>query len=194
MGAPHNALDDYRRETAEGAPASAPPATARMFSEDEAYAIAADRVKAETAKITEENEKLKGENIDLQSKLDVSAAALETEKAAREAADKAFEDYKGEAAAKAEAASRQDERVGKVKEAAPHMGEDFFTQEKAARWASMEQTEFDTYVAELAAVAPKTPGSPGQPPRETAASGRSVEGAPKGAEATRSLFAVKRGA
>lgn len=172
----------YVRETAEGPGTPAPAPAPRMLTEGEAYAVAASEVSRETAALSTEVETLKAEKAELSTKLDVAEAAKATETAAREKAEQDLADYKAEQVRNAEIAERSDTRTAKVREVAKHLKDDFFTPERAARWAAMEDTEFEAYVAELAEVAPKgdSDGTDGnQPPRETAAAGRTVE-TPKG--------------
>lgn len=180
------------RETADAgagtgtAPAALNPSGDRTFTEGEAYAIVADNVRRETAAVTTENETLKREKSELETKLETADAALATEKAAREKAEKDLADFKAEQEREAAAAAVKDERVAKVRETAKHLGDDFFTAERAARWAGMEQERFDDYIAELAELskgieAPKGAGADkdkgaGGAPRETAMAGSSVSG------------------
>lgn len=183
-------LSGYIRETAEG-PAPAAPAGPRMLTEGEAYAISASDVVRETASLKTEVETLKREKAELESKLDVEAAAKATEIAAREKAEKDLADYKAEQTLKAEQASRSESRVAKVREVAGHLKDDFFTPERAARWAAMEDPEFDAYVAELAEVSPKgdaTSKGEGEVPRETAAAGRPITEKKGSTDNLRALF------
>lgn len=202
----------YIRETAEGgggAPApTLNPTGSRTFTEGEAYAIVADNVQRETASKTAENEQLGREKADLQAKLDTADAALATEKAAREKAEKDLTDLKAEQEREQAAAAVRDERVTKVRETAKHLGDDFFTKERADRWAGMEQEQFDGYITELAELskgieAPKGAGADkdkgaGGAPRETAMAGTSVSGgangdAPKGLAALGMVLPTSKG-
>lgn len=179
------------RETADNGGAAAPaaplaPTGSRTFTEGEAYAIVADNVQRETASKTEENETLKREKAELQAKLDTAEASAATEKAARETAETALTDERAKAEREKAAAERKDARVAKVRETAAHLKDDFFTDERQARFAAMEDTEFDSYIAELAELskgveAPKgtdgkdtTTTGAGGAPRETAMAGSSV--------------------
>lgn len=180
------------RETAEtaGTATAAPlaPTGSRTFTEGEAYAIVADNVSRETASKTAENEQLKRENAELLAKVDTADAALATEKAAREKAEKDLKDATEKADREKAANARKDERVAKVRETAAHLTDDFFTDERTGRWASMEDEQFATYIAELAELskgieAPAggdgkntaTTGAGGAP-RETAMAGSTVAG------------------
>ena len=136
----------------------------RTLTEDEAYAIVADRVAKETAELTKKNADLMASNTDLQNKLDTAEAALVAEKAAKETAEKAFETYKTEEAAKREQAALADTRVEAIKTANPALKDDkdFFTPERAARWAKMDQTDFDDLLAQFGRFATK----PGEAPKD----------------------------
>jgi hypothetical protein len=184
-------LSGYIRETAEGPAPAAPAAAPRMLTEGEAYAVAASEVQRETASLKTEVETLKSEKAELENKLDLETAAKSAAEQAREKAEKDLADYKAEQELKAEQASRSESRVAKVREVASHLKDDFFTPERAARWAAMEDPEFDAYVAELAEVSPKgdtTPKGDGEVPRETAAAGRQVTEKKGSTDNLRALF------
>ncbi len=172
--------------------ADEPAGTPRPFTEDEAYAIAADRVVRETADLTQKAEALTSEVAELKAKLDVSDAALATEKAAKETAEKALADYKAEVEQHREVAARRGEREKKVREVARHMKDDWFTTERIDRWAAMDDAVFGEYVAEIAAlgggVAPA-----GGPPRETAMSGDPVITSPAAGGAMETMFRLRKG-
>jgi len=176
-------MDHLPREIAAELPRET--AEARTFSEEEHTAILADRITRETAEIATEKaaleaqvETLTTEKAELQTKLDaseVAKAAVETE----------FANYKADLEAKAEIAARTDERVAKVREAAAHMADDWFTEDRAQTWAAMEQAAFDGYVAELAQVSAGLVGAKESTQekagkRETAAAGASAGGDKKG--------------
>ena len=121
----------------------------RTFTEEEHTAILADRVARETAAKDEEIsglraqiETLEAEKAELQTKLDVETARAEK-------AEQDFEAHKAEEARKAETAARKEERVKKVREVAKHLKDDFFSDERAERWAAMETAAFDGYIADL---------------------------------------------
>lgn len=161
-------LDSYERETAE--------ATERTFTEKEAYALVADNVQRETAEAKSEIEQLKSEKAELQNKLDVSEAAAATEKSGREKAEQDLVDFKESIEAEKAMAARKDERVAKVREVAKHLKDEFFTAERASRWAALDDEAFDAYVkelAELSAGVTQTTDDDGAP-RETAMQGTPV--------------------
>lgn len=178
MSVPALPLEGYARETADD---KAPPTPngSRTFTEGETYALVADNVQRETAELTGKVKQLETEKADLQSKLDVAEAARETEKAAKEAAVQELADYKQTVEAEKAAVGRREERVGKVREVAKHLKDEFFTPERAQRWSEMDDEAFAAYIKELAELAPAGSTTGNQPPRETAMAGKSVEGTPK---------------
>jgi chromosome segregation ATPase len=174
---------------ADAQPAEAP----RHMTEHEAYAIAADRVVRETADLNEKVSKLESDVTELKAKLDVSEAAVATEKAARETADKALADFKAEAETQKEIAARRGEREKKVREVAKHMKDDWFSEERIGRWASMEDAQFGEYIAEIAALGGSSVPA-GTPPRETAMVGAPVVPAGSGDTGPMErMFAHRRG-
>jgi GTP cyclohydrolase II len=109
------------------------------------------------------------EKAELQNKLDLEVAARET-------AEKALADRNTEIEHDREVAARQDARVAGVRTALPHKADEWFTPERANRWALMEQDAFDGYVAELAEVTAGLEKGPVKTdaPRETAMHGVAV--------------------
>lgn len=176
------------RETAEDTTALREVAAdGRTFTEGETYALVADNVARETAGLQAEKAELettiatlKSENADLQTQLDVAVAA-------REKAEQDLVDYKADLAAEAERAERRDARVAQVRQAAAHLKDDFFTDERAQRWAAMETAEFDAYVAELAAVSAGV-STTQTPSAETAAAQTSMSGEPVETKSTKGFF------
>lgn len=167
--------------------------TVRTFTETEAYALVADNVQRETAAAQQTIETLTSEKAQLQSQLDVAEAALATEKAAKEQAVADLEAYKSQVETEKAHEARKDGRVAKVRETAKHLKDDFFTAERASRWAAMEDAAFDAYIAELAELSTGVVTSDG-PPRETAMQGKSIEGASKGGSLLGSLLTGPKGA
>jgi chromosome segregation ATPase len=150
----------------------AEPDNKRTFSEDEHLAIVADRVTTETAELRESKAALETEKSDLETKLDVEITAKEAEKARADKAEKDLADYKAEVEQREAAAERKDERISAVKEAAPHLKDEFFDEEKrVARIVAMEDEAFEEYVADLKAVAPAPGANKDDIPRETAMKG-----------------------
>lgn len=177
------------RETAEDTTALREVAAdGRTFTEGETYALVADNVARETSSLKAEKAELETtvkaletEKADLQTQLDVAVAA-------REKAEQDLVDYKADLEAKAEIAERREARVAKVREAAAHLKDDFFTDERAERWASMETAEFDAYVAELAAVSEGVKAPEKAPTAETAAAQSSMSGKPVETKSTKDFF------
>lgn len=164
-------------ETADNASGAVLPA------DDRVAILVAHQVAVETASLTSEVETLKTENAGLKDKLDVAETA-------RLAAVKALEDYKAEQAAAAERASLVESRTAEVAKVAPTLEA---TEDRVQRWTAMDKASFDTYVAELAAVA----GAPaeGAPTgafdaatAETAMSGTRTASTTGGTSATRALL------
>lgn len=150
--------------------------TPRVLTEDEAYAIVADRVRRETAERDERIATLESEKSDLAKEVDLKTVAFDAEKARADAAEQALTDYKAEIAAEKAAAERLESRVAKLREEAKNLREDFVTPERAARWAAMGDEEFDHFVREVAEATNVAVTSPtGEPPRETAMTGAAVE-------------------
>ena len=88
---------------------------------------------------------------------------------------------------------RKAERVDKVREVAKHLGEDFFTPERASRWAGMEETAFAEYLADLGETAAKAGNATGQEiPRETAMEGTRAPAGDGGPSKTSKLLAMRR--
>lgn len=192
---------DVRETAVEGTATATPPAPAaeaRTFTEGEAYAIAADNVQRETAAKQAEIDELKREKGELQTKLEVSDTALETEKARADKAEADLKAHQDEQTKREAAAARTDERVKAVKDAGPHLKEEFYTPERAARWAGMEDDAFADYVkevAEMAAGLPAATTTDGKPPRETAMAGASATGKddkPKGLAALGGAFPISK--
>lgn len=163
--------------------------TPRTLTEDEAYAIVADRVKRETADLTAANTTLTTENAELRSKLDLAEAGQATEKVGRETAEKALVDFKAEAETAAVVAARRGEREKKVREVAAHLKDDFYTDERRTRWAAMDDATFDAWCQDMAG---STALNPGSPPRDTAMKGAPVD-PPADTGNAEKLFALSRG-
>ncbi len=187
----HALPEGYVRETAEVAATGSTSTLTRTFTEGEAYALVADNVQRETAALTSTLEGRDREVADLQAKLDVAEAATSAATTARETAEKALADYKADQEAEREQASRRESRVAKVREVAGHLKDEFFTDERAVRWAAMDDGAFESYCAELAELAPSTTETTGTAPRETAMAGSAVAGVagkPKGLGALAGFF------
>jgi len=158
------------------------PVKDRVFSEDEAYAIVADRVARESAELKDKITTLESEKAELANKLDVEIAAREAAELKAKEADTKHEEYLAQVEAEKAALARKDERLSKVREAASHLTDEFFEDEsRVNRIVAMDDEAFDGYVADLRETAKDAPkGSDSTPPRETAMDGAPIT--PKGAE------------
>lgn len=168
--------------------------TPRQLSEDEHKAIVAALVARETSELRAENDSLTTANSDLQSKLDVAETARQTAEQGKATAEQALEDYKTEQEQAKEIAARTDTRVAKVREVAAHLKDEFFTDERAARWAGMPDEEFDAYVKEMAEAsgAPSTGDAGDKARRETAMRGSEVKPKEDKRGAAASVLSIRR--
>jgi chromosome segregation ATPase len=152
--------------------------TDRTYSAEEHQALLEAAVTRETATATQRIADLEAELESTRSKLDVSEAAVVTEKAARETAEQSLADFKSETEAREAAIARSGEREKKVREAAAHLDDEKFnayaTEERKARWAGLSDDAFAEHVAEIAELAKGAPKADGEnkPPRETAMNGQ----------------------
>ena len=154
----------------------------RVFSEDEAYAIVADRVARESAELTNKIATLESEKAELANKLDVEIAAREAAEQAAKDAETKHEEYLAQVETEKAQAAKKDERLAQVKEAASHLTDEFLQDEsRVARIVAMDDEAFEGYVADLRETAEKAPKpDDSKPPRETAMEGNPVT--PKDAE------------
>lgn len=151
----------------------------KTFSQEEHDAILVATVERETAALraaadaaTAERDQMRAERDEQAGKVDLLEAEKASVVAEKAQVEQDFKSFKDDLEALGQIEAVKDERVAKVKEVAAHLDDAFYTDARVARWAGMEQAAFDDYVAELAAVAPKTEGSPaGGPPKETAMEG-----------------------
>lgn len=142
----------------------------KTFTEADMALLLADRVAKETADLTTERNALKAERDELATKLDVAETARTTAEQKAVETEKAFETFKTDLESLREAADRKDARLVQVKDAAPHMGEDFVTDEaRIERIVAMSEESFSGYLADLKAVTPEAKG--GDIPRESAMAG-----------------------
>lgn len=153
----------------------------RVFSEDELVAIASDRVARETAELTTKIEELTSEKTELANKLDTEIAAREAAEQRATAAEQKHQEYLEQLEAEKAAAARKDERLTKVREAASHLPETFLEDEqRVERIIAMDETHFEGYLSDLRDAAANAPSGESTPPRETAMAGSAVT--PKSAE------------
>lgn len=147
----------------------------RTFTEAELAAIVADRVQRETAALTTERDEAKAALTDAEKKLDAALVAQKAAEDAKAAAEAKVEEITLATEKAAEVAARKDSRLAKVREAASHCDESFFTDEKRVeRIVAMDDSEFDGYCDDLrvaAANAPKAKSTTGELPRQTAMAG-----------------------
>lgn len=157
----------------------------RTYTEAEHLALKADAVTRETAELTQAKEQLETQVSELTSKVDV----LEAEKAAAEkkAADvqAEFDEFKAETERAAQLEVLKKERTDAVKAANDALPDEYFTPERAARWAAMEEEPFNDFLESIK-VAPAT--------KETAAfKGGDSPTAETGKGSTGSVLAARRG-
>lgn len=163
----------------------------RTFTEAEHFALLTDAVQRETAGLTSEKDALSVEKAELQSRVDVleaERAALTTE---RDNIKSEFEAFKADLAEKAEIEERKGERLAKAKAAADHLPEDYFTAERAARWAEMSDEAFEAAMADL--VATKPVGAANPVPETAAFSGGEAPTSREADGSTFGSFLRKRG-
>jgi hypothetical protein len=131
----------------------------RTFTEAEHLAVLSDAVRRETANLQTDKETLSTEKAALETRVDT----LEAEKAVliteRDNAVTELATFKADQAEKAAVEARKEDRLSKAKAAADHLPEDFFTAERAARWAEMSDEVFESACADLAATKPVTDGA-----------------------------------
>ncbi len=140
----------------------------RTFTEDEHTLLLTAAVQQETAALTASKQALESEKAELQTKLDLVEAEKATAIGERDTVTAAFDQYKTDLTEMAACSAREEERVAAVKEKAKHLPEDYFTPERAQRWAGMSPELFESAVADLVATAPGSAPA-GTPAVETAA-------------------------
>lgn len=150
-------------------------ANANMYTEAQHFALLTSAVERETAALAEVKETLEtqvgtlesekaalAEQLsELRTRLDVTEAEKAAAEARADAAAKEFADFKAELARQAEIAEKKTARIEQVKAANSSLGEGYFSQERAQRWAEMSDEAFAALVADLteaAATAATTSG------------------------------------
>lgn len=119
--------------------------------ERETASIVADKgeLEVQVASLSEAKAGVEAQLAEAQGRIDV----LEAEKANAEAATKAavdeFDAYKAELARVAEVEAAKAERVARVKAANSNLADEYFTAERAQRWAEMSGEAFDALVADM---------------------------------------------
>lgn len=162
----------------------------RAFSESEMSAILADRLASETASLTASVDQLTAQVSDLGTRLDLETSAREAAEQKAAAVQQEFDDFKADITRREEAAARKDERLAKAREAASHLPEEFFADDKRVeRIVAMDDEAFDAYVNDLRETAKAAPqGSTKEPPRETAVRGDGADTSKKPGSAATAFF------
>jgi hypothetical protein len=151
------------------------PVADKTYSETEHFALLTDAVQRETAALAEVKTTLTAEKSALEVRVTTLESEVAAERTAKEQLAAEFETFKAEVAAREAVAARKDERVSRVKAAAPHLADDYFTPERAQVWAEMSDDVFAVLVEGLetsaqALAAKKGDEKPaGTPAAETAA-------------------------
>lgn len=122
----------------------------RTFTETEHFALLTDAVTRETATLTAERDQLRTELAERTQRVDVLAAAQDVLTAERDKATAEFEAFKADLTAKASIAERKATRVEQVKAANDALSEEFFTAERAQRWAEMGDEAFEAVLDGIA--------------------------------------------
>lgn len=121
-------------------------ADGRTFTEPEHQAILQGAVEREVAAATQERD---AKIAELESRVDV----LESEKAAveqsKEALQAEFDTFKSDREQADAIAARKAERLERVKAAAIHLPEDYFSDSRVQRWAEMADEQFDALVSDF---------------------------------------------
>lgn len=118
----------------------------RTFTEAEHQAILQGAVEREIAAATQERDTKISE---LEQRVDV----LEAEKAAvveaKDTLQSEFDEFKAGVEEAREVAARKAERLERVKAAAIHLPEDYFTEQRTQRWAEMADEQFASLVEDF---------------------------------------------
>lgn len=153
---------------------------AKTYTESEHLAILSDRVAQETTQLSSERDTLKTERDDLANKLDVAESAKGAAETRATEVQGEFETFKTDVEEREAAALRKDDRVAKMREAAKHLKDEFFTDEdRVKRVIAMEDTAFEGYLLDLTASAIPA-GTTTATPRETAMVGQAVQAGAEG--------------
>lgn len=179
-------------------------ATETKFTEEQHFALLESAVARETsalnARIAEleatvlanatETASVASANTDLQTRIDVLEAEKSAALAATSEVQAAFDTFKSELAEVAEIETRKADRVAAIRAANEGLADDYFTDERAQRWAEMSDETFSVLVEGLSAVpATKTEAEVTQQARETSAfTGGTVIPATTGGSTLGSLF------
>lgn len=152
----------------------------KTYTEAEHIAILSDRLTKETADLTAERDQLSSVKTELETKLDVAEGAKVAAEQRAVEAEAALTEYKGEVEREREAAAKKDTRLAELREAAAHLDDEFFNDEKrVTRVVAMSDEDFQGYLADLGATNTVTPKAP-IVPRETAMQTGGAPAAPAG--------------
>ena len=183
-----------------------PEMTETRFTEEQHFALLESAVARETSTLTARIAELEAAalasatetasvataNTELQTRIDVLEAEKSAALAATSEVQTAFDAFKSELADAAEVETRKADRVAAIRAANEGLADDYFTDERAQRWAEMSDDTFNVLVEGLSAVpATKTDSSEvtKQQARETSAfSGGTVIPATTGGSTLGSLF------
>jgi chromosome segregation ATPase len=131
------------------------------YTETQLQTLVVAGVERQTAALTQANEELQSQvdtltttNAELETKVTGLETEVAAERAAKEKAEQDFADYKAEQERAAEQARLQQERVDAIKEAAHGLhADDYYTEERASKWAAMPEEAFADVVEAVKAAA-----------------------------------------
>jgi hypothetical protein len=127
------------------------------------------------AKVAEVKAEAEAQVAEIQSKLDAAVLEAETAKAAHESLVAYLDETAKAEAEAAEFASRKEERIAQVKEAAPLLPEDYIT-ENADRFANMDEEAFTASLEGFKAIVAKAPATSEIPASTAMTAARSNDG------------------
>lgn len=163
--------------------------TPRVFSEEEHLAVLADRVTRETAALTGKVDTLTSERDELNTKYDAEVSKREAAELKATEAETKHTEYVAGVEAREAAAARRDERLGKIREAAAHLSDEFFADEaRVERIVAMDDEHFEGYLTDIKASTSGSSGGSEGAPRETAMAGASVSGTGESAKAAKNFL------
>lgn len=147
---------DGTTRKAEKEVAHVPDDAKNVYTEDQHFALVTAAVDRETAALSTKSQELETQvasltetNTTLQSKIDVLEGEKASESARAEAAEKALVDFKAELAEKAAIEARKADRVTAIKAANGDLADEYFTDERAQRWAEMADEAFEVVLEGL---------------------------------------------
>lgn len=122
----------------------------RTFSEAEHQALLQGAVEREVAAAVKDRDDSISE---LEQRIDVLEAEKASAVQAKEELQGEFDSYKADVERAKEIEARKAERVERVKAAAIHLPDDYFTHERSQRWAEMADEQFTALVEDFEAAA-----------------------------------------